>query len=226
LAPSDVNQLPASHLNEITGPPKLEQNLNKFLNPKGYYVQYAPRLPRKLLTVRSGLGLYGRNNICYVKNMGSFLFLATYFTNISCVEDEWHEIGHMTSCRTCTACMRNCPTSAIMNNRFLIDNERCLTYLNEANSDQEFPQWLDTSSHHTIYGCLRCQEICPMNKDYLNKIIRPAEFTEEETKFLLKGKPFETFSQTLKQKIEFIDMKAYLGALPRNLKILFRSIGK
>jgi epoxyqueuosine reductase len=74
--------LPASYTNEVSGPPKIERYLNEFLNPRGFRVQHAPRLPRKLFAVRSGLGVYGRNNICYVEGMGSTPFLATYFSDI------------------------------------------------------------------------------------------------------------------------------------------------
>ena len=80
--------LPASYLNEVSGPLKVERYLNEFLNPKGYHVIYAPRLPRKLLAVRSGLGLYGRNNICYVAGMGSSPLLITCFSDMPCLEDK------------------------------------------------------------------------------------------------------------------------------------------
>jgi epoxyqueuosine reductase len=213
--------LPASYLNEVSGPPRIEQYLSEFLNPRGYHVQYAPRLPRKLFAVRGGLGAYGRNNICYVEGMGSSLFLATYFSDIPCTGASWHDIGQMDLCRTCKACLSNCPTGAITTDRFLIDNERCLTYWNEAGAERDFPEWMPPSVHHTIYGCLRCQTICPMNKDYLHAIIEPVEFTEEETVLLVEGKSFQLLPETLKQKIEALDMLNYLGALPRNLRVLF-----
>jgi epoxyqueuosine reductase len=213
--------LPASYLNEVSGPPRIEQYLNASLNPRGYHVQYAPGLPRKLFAVRSGLGAYGRNNICYVEGMGSSPFLATYFSDVPCTEASWHNIRQMDLCKSCKACLNNCPTGAITTDRFLINNERCLTYWNEAGTERDFPEWIPPSVHHTIYGCLRCQTVCPMNKDYLHTIIEPEEFTEEETVFLVEGKPFELFPETLKQKVKALDMYNYLGALPRNLRVLF-----
>ena len=60
-----------------------------------------------------------------------------------------------------------------------------------------------------------------MNKLYLNNTIEPTDFTEEETAFLLEGKSFELFPETLKQKINALDMVNYLGTLPRNLRVLF-----
>jgi epoxyqueuosine reductase len=213
--------VPASYLSEVSGPPKIEHYLNEFLNPQGYHVQYAPKLPRKLFAVRSGLGAYGRNNICYVEGMGSSPFLATYFSDIPCTEENWQDICQMHLCKTCKACLNNCPTGAITADRFLINNERCLTYCNEAGAEKDFPEWIPPSAHHTIYGCLRCQMVCPINKDYVHTVIEPAEFTEEETALLVEGKPFSLFPETLKQKVETLDMLNYLGALPRNLRVLF-----
>ncbi len=213
--------LPASYLNEVSGPLKVERYLNEFLNPKGYHVIYAPRLPRKLLAVRSGLGLYGRNNICYVAGMGSSPLLITCFSDIPCPEDKWHDIGHMRACQKCTACLDNCPTGAITSDRFLIDNERCLTYFNELGGEHDFPDWIDPAAHHTIYGCMRCQTVCPMNKKYLRNVVEPKEFTEQETALLMEGKSFEYLPEILQQKVHAIDMENYLGVLPRNLRILF-----
>jgi epoxyqueuosine reductase len=216
--------LPAAYVDNATAPARIERYLQAYLNLRGYHVQYAPRLPRKLLAVRSGLGLYGKNNICYVEGMGSYLNLAPYVSDISHGEDCWRDIGHMELCRTCQACFRNCPTGAITQTRFLIDNERCLTYFNEAGREWEFPEWMDPSVHHTLYGCARCQAVCPVNKEFLTNTIEAAEFTEEETSLLLEGEPFERFPQKLQQKVNALDMKQYLGALPRNMRILFARV--
>ena len=132
--------LPAGYIIKETVPPNIEQYLNEFLSPRGYHVKHAPRLPHKLLAVRSGLSVYGRNNICYVEDMGSFLILAPYFSDIPCMEGSWHDICQMDLCKDCKACLNNCPTAAITNERFLINNERCLTYFNEADGEWDFPE--------------------------------------------------------------------------------------
>jgi epoxyqueuosine reductase len=212
--------LPAGYIYKEMMPPNIEQYLNEFLGPRGYHIKHAPKLPRKLLAVRSGLGVYGRNNICYIEGMGSSLILAPYFSDIPCLEESWHDIQQMDLCKTCKACLSNCPTGAIADERFLINNERCLTYFNEAGGEWDFPEWMDPSSHNCIYGCMKCQVICPKNKEYMDNIIEPVEFTEKETLILLEGKPLEQFSEELKQKIKELEMFNYLGALPRNLKVL------
>ena len=213
--------LPASYVDKNRSPKRIEGYLKAFLNPSGYHILYAPKLPHKLIAVRSGLGAYGRNNLCFVEGMGSFINLNPYFSDLMSDEDTWQEIRQMELCRTCQICLQNCPTAAMMPTRFLINNERCLTYFNEAGGEWNFPDWIDPSSHHTLYGCLRCQTICPMNRQYLTTTREPVDFTEEETAFLLAGKSFELFPDGLKQKVETLDMNNYLGALPRNLRALF-----
>lgn len=215
--------IPASYIEKNAAPERIEQYLNAFLSRSGYRVAHAPGLPHKLLAVRSGLGLYGRNNICYVEGMGSFLNLSLFFSNIPCADENWHEIRQMDCCKSCTLCLDHCPTRAITADRFLIDNERCLTYFNEGGGEWDFPEWISPSAHNCIYGCLKCQAVCPKDKAYLDNVIEPAEFSEEETSSLIEGKPYEQFTCELKRKIEDLNMVEYLGALPRNLKVLFNS---
>jgi len=57
---------------------QVETLLAKMLGEKGY-ASAGTALPLKLLAVRSGLGQYGRNNICYVSGMGSFLTCSHLF---------------------------------------------------------------------------------------------------------------------------------------------------
>ena len=55
--------------------------LSAWLQHEGYRLA-KPRLPLKTLAVRSGLADYGRNNICYVPGMGSFLQLVGAFSDL------------------------------------------------------------------------------------------------------------------------------------------------
>lgn len=79
-------------------------------------------------------------------------------------------------------------TGAIKPERFLIDNQRCLSALNEVG--QAFPDWLSPDVHHTLYDCLLCQLPCPMNREQLAHVGEPVHFTEEETEYLLRGEPY------------------------------------
>jgi epoxyqueuosine reductase len=213
--------LARSYVGKKDAPTATRRYLAKFLKPTGYHIQPAPWLPLKRLAVSSGLAAYGRNNIAYVDGMGSFLTLTAYFSDIPCAEDNWQEIRLMDHCRNCTACLKNCPTGAILKERFLINNERCLSYFNESPGD--FPEWLPKSVHHCLYDCLMCQKNCPQNKDFIGNVTGPVEFDEAETDLLLSGKTMNEFSSLLKKKVRFLGMDSWLSAIPRNVKILFEN---
>lgn len=197
----------------------VDTSLNSLIIPRGYHIISAPNLPYKRLAVKSGLAVYGRNNICYVDGMGSSLSFAAYFTDILCTDYEWTDIKNADRCANCRACMNNCPTGAIRPDRFLIDNEKCLSCHNEVPGD--FPAWLPGTSHHLLYDCLKCQIVCPMNTELINNIAGPFIFSEEETGLLLSGAKIEDFTPELKQKVKVLGMDQWLGAIPRNLSVLF-----
>ena len=194
--------------------------LKDFLESNNFHIEYASNIPCKLLAVRSGLAIYGKNNICYVDSMGSFLTFEVFFTDFPCTNNTWNNITHADKCSDCNSCINNCPTNAIRDQSFLIDNERCLSYYNE--TPGEFPEWIPLSAHHCIYDCLKCQIICPMNKKYINNIVGPIKFNEQETYDILEGKQFQKLNPALRKKVKMLGMDSWLNAIPRNLKILFQ----
>lgn len=201
--------------------PDFDKALQKFtdhLEARHYHISSASNLPLKRLAVQSGLARYGRNNVTYIEGMGSNFSYAAYFTDIPCVMDEWGAIRHAGTCNNCKLCMNNCPTGAIRPERFLIDNQRCLSAMNE--EPGEFPEWLPTSVHHCLYDCMRCQIICPMNITFKEDVLRTVVFSEQETGLLLEGAPYDTFSDSLRGRTKLLGLDQWLAAIPRNLKIL------
>ena len=198
---------------------QLEDSLARVLSPSGHRAIRAV-LPQKLLAVCSGLGQYGRNNICYVPGMGSFFRLWTFYSDLACRDDDWQEAQMMTSCQSCSACLRGCPTGAITSGRFLLHAERCITFHNEQPGDVLFPTWMDTCWHNCLIGCSYCQNVCPQNKDFWQWIERGAEFLEDETALLLEGVPLEQFPAATVEKLERLDLGDYADLLPRNLNVL------
>ena len=83
------------------------------------------------LGVQSGLSEYGRNTITYVDGLGSNFSLAAYFSAMPCEDDKWRNVVTAEMCHSCSICIDNCPTGAIRKDRFLIDNQRCLSAMNE-----------------------------------------------------------------------------------------------
>ncbi|HEX9911844.1 MAG TPA: 4Fe-4S double cluster binding domain-containing protein [candidate division Zixibacteria bacterium] len=198
---------------------EVEALLSKTLVPQGYKVTRTA-LPLKLLATRSGLGFYGKNNVCYVTGMGSFHRLMAFYSDLPCYEDNWQEAQMLETCENCSACLNNCPAGAISSERFLIHAERCITFHNEKPVNIPFPEWIDSSWHHCPVGCMQCQSICPENVDLMQWIEPGAEFSEDETMLLLKGVPLDQLPEATQQKIKNSDVDEYLEVLPRNLNIL------
>jgi epoxyqueuosine reductase len=179
----------------------------------------APHL--KLAAVRSGLGFYGRNNICYVEGMGSYLALNACLTDHEFPEDHWQPLAMHPECERCDICYGACPTGAITRDRFVIDAGRCLTLYNEIPG--KFPNFILPSMHNALMGCLRCQEKCPVNEKSAPAPLRLEDVTEEETEKCLKGTPDNALIQSLSRKLKgFVSDKESFPVFRRNLGALLR----
>ena len=190
----------------------------------GYKLEYIHWFPQKRFAVRSGLAEYGRNNIVYANGMGSFVGIGTFKSDMPCDEKyTWREVKNMDLCDSCNLCIENCPTKAILPDRFMIDNEKCLTAVNENGTDP-FPEWIPKTAHHRLCGCFKCQDICPKNQAILSNINETEEFSEEETNLLLSGTPIENLPQNLSDKIHKYGMNWYYASIPRNLKAMLENI--
>lgn len=195
----------------------VQKILKNILAPQGYRLAKA-KLPLKLLAVRSGLGFYGKNNICYVPGIGSFHRLVAFHSDYPCAENTWGDLKMMKACLKCKACLRSCPTKAISDERFLVRAELCLTYLNEGKKG--FPDWINPSWHHCLVGCMACQKFCPQDKDLLGWVEEKEGFSEEETELLLQGKEWKKLLPQTRKKLSQLDIIEYYDILPRNLRLL------
>jgi len=139
-------------------------------------------LPLKTLAVRTGLAEYGKNNITYVKDYGSFHALGGYYTDLE-LPDQWGPLRLMRLCTGCSICVKACPTKIIKDEMAVIDVGRCLPLYNEL--PDPIPAWMDPGIHHTLVGCLKCQWTCPANQDATHNVWKMADFTEEETRFIM-----------------------------------------
>lgn len=195
---------------------QVKQTLLEILARQKHRVAKAS-LPLKLLAVSSGLAAYGKNNISYIEGLGSFFQLVAYYSDLPWRRDGWHEPRMLERCRTCSACLKRCPTGAIVSDRFLIHAERCLSFHNEKPGDIPFSDWINPDWHNSLIGCMRCQEICPENRIHKGKVTQGAHFSEEETALFLKGANLNDLSPATKEKLEQWDLVNLLGLLPRNL---------
>ena len=216
----------------VIPPTYIDEKINKLvykdleiiLSEEGYKVIRPKRVPLKLLAARSGLSKYGRNNISYIPEMGSFYSIQSFYTDLICEQDSWQAAENMLSCNSCNLCVDNCPTGCIDKDRFLIHAENCLTNLNEY--EEGFPEWVDSKWHNSLIGCMECQMVCPQNKDHIKIIDVLNAFTEDEISQILRNVPIyllqENTIETL-QKYGLLEIYKD-NILSRNLRVLLNKI--
>jgi len=199
---------------------KAKMILENILSPSGYRIERTS-LPLKILAVRSGLAEYGKNNITYIKETGSFHRLVGFYSDFPCQKDDWRAPKIMDRCKNCSACIKNCPTGAIMPGRFPVKAEHCLTFHNERANP--FPKWIKSDFHHCIVGCLECQSICPVNKYIFKWEEFRGYFSEKETSMILNMTSKNNIPAHTLGKIEQLSLTEYLELLPRNLEAAIKN---
>ncbi len=197
------------------------RDASAILAPSGLHAAPANDLPYKLLAVRSGLGRYGRNNICYVDGLGSYLNLFALYLDLPTERDPWRDARRMDACDSCTACVAACPTQVIDKVRTVIDSDRCLCWVNERKDP--FPDDLDPKVHHTLVGCLRCQQCCPVNAVNRDNVQYAGVLSEDAVRQILALQGDERPTQDVIDRAEAIGMAHYKEQLQRNLKALIEA---
>ncbi|MCH2223269.1 MAG: tRNA epoxyqueuosine(34) reductase QueG [Crocinitomicaceae bacterium] len=122
------------------------------------FVDSAPVMD-KAWAKRSGLGWMGKNtNIIHPKH-GSFFFIAELILDLELVAD-----GPIKDyCGTCTACIDECPTDAIVE-PYVVDGSKCISYLTIELKDEIIPSEFASKMDDWMFGCDVCQNVCPWNR--------------------------------------------------------------
>lgn len=125
--------------------------------PAKTYVDHGWMLDRAA-AARAGIGWLGKNTNLLIPGHGSYVLLSEIVTAAELDLDQ----PLKKTCGSCDACLRVCPTGALVAPGVL-DNRRCISF------------W--TIEHHGIipldirpllgdwvFGCDLCQEVCPINR--------------------------------------------------------------
>ncbi|MBY0536280.1 MAG: tRNA epoxyqueuosine(34) reductase QueG [Chitinophagaceae bacterium] len=123
------------------------------------FVDSAPVLERAW-AVKSGLGWIGKNGNLITKQQGSFFFIATLILDLELIPDAPYAKDF---CGSCTRCIDQCPTEAILPNKE-IDGSKCISYYTielKAGIEAELP---NGSFQNWMFGCDVCQDVCPWNR--------------------------------------------------------------
>lgn len=126
-------------------------------------------LHEKAWAQEAGLGWQGRHSILISRTIGSFFFIGILLLN---KELDYDEPWISDNCGECSLCIEACPTGAINNDR-TIDARKCIANLTIENRDP-IPEDIIPKLGGRVYGCDKCQEVCPWNR-HADKIMT-AEF--------------------------------------------------
>ncbi|GGG00683.1 epoxyqueuosine reductase [Cysteiniphilum litorale] len=123
------------------------------------FTDSAPVL-EKPLAEKAGLGWIGKNSNLLHPVDGSFFFIGCIYSNLDFSAFAQSPITDQ--CGKCQACIKACPTNAIVNNK-VIDANKCISYLTIENKGM-IPMQYRQAIGNRIYGCDDCQLVCPINK--------------------------------------------------------------
>src|SRR3989442_2677810 len=136
------------------------QPLVAMLRERGHvaktYVDHGWMLDRAA-AARAGLGWLGKNTNLLIPGVGSYVLLAEIVTSAELEADQ----PLKKTCGSCDACMRVCPTGALVEPGVL-DNRRCISFWTIEHRGV-IPLDIRPLIGDWIFGCDLCQEICPVN---------------------------------------------------------------
>jgi len=138
---------------------KLGKQIEQAIQGLSYrpFVDSAPILERPLAE-QAGLGWVGKHTLLLNQEAGSFFFLGELLVNLPLPLDT----PATNQCGDCVACIRICPTQAIVA-PYLLDARRCISYLTIEHPGS-IPEALRPAIGNRIYGCDDCQLVCPWNR--------------------------------------------------------------
>lgn len=184
------------------------------INGRGF-VDSAPVLERTWAQ-RSGLGWIGKNGNLINKKQGSFFFIASLIVDLELNYDNAYMKDY---CGTCTSCIDNCPTEAIMPDK-VIDGSKCISYFTIELKDTLIPDKMKGKFDNWLFGCDVCQDVCPWNrfsKANQEEKFKPIpeiinfnakdweELTEEKFKIIFNNSPIKrTKFSGIKRNLQFI----------------------
>ena len=193
---------------------EIKENIGE-VNGRGF-VDSAPVLERSWAQ-KTGLGWIGKNGNIINKQSGSFFFIATLIVDLELQYDDAYAKDY---CGSCTKCIDNCPTDAILPDK-IIDGSKCISYFTIELKDALIPDAMKGKFDNWMFGCDVCQDVCPWNRfskpnNELNFKPIPAilnftnndweELTEESFKQIFKNSPLKRSKFAgIKRNLNFIE---------------------
>jgi epoxyqueuosine reductase len=167
-----------------------------FLREHGVKSKVPFNLPHRLAAARAGMGTLGKNCLFYsrkVARQSSWVLPIAFVVDYEFTPDEpTIELGCPDWCKN--VCIAACPIGALRGPR-KIDPRKCISYLTYY-AQAITPLELREPMGLWIYGCDRCQNVCPRNAAWLAKELPVNEKVQamvadfEVTKLLHMDQPY------------------------------------
>jgi len=152
---------------EETAHSRRRKEFKKFLQGLGMKTLYGSA-PARMAGARAGVTNYGKNCFAFANEAAgksSWVVNEPYLVDRELDPDEpTMKVGCPENCQKC---MEACPTGALYS-PLKMDPRKCIAYHSYFN-DGEIPRPLRSRMGTWVYGCDRCQEVCPRNKKWLEK---------------------------------------------------------
>jgi len=144
-----------------------------FLREHGIASKVPFNLPHRLAAARAGLGTFGKNCLLYANRVAR---RSSWVLPIAFVVDREFVPDEPTARNACpdwcrNACVAACPTRALKGNG-TIDPRRCISYLSYY-GEGITPIELREAMGMYVYGCDRCQNVCPRNSAWTAQELPP-----------------------------------------------------
>ncbi len=101
-------------------------------------------------------GSFGKNTLYYIKEYGSFVFIATFFTGLKPDKEQFLPAKLSEICKNCNICSSVCPVSALPKRDMKEDCMRAMMFKKPLNK-------LAYGNIYQLLGCEICQKSCPLN---------------------------------------------------------------
>lgn len=140
-----------------------------FLWAHGVRAEYDEEVPARMAASRAGVATYGKNCFAFAKNSiegSSWVEILPIVTDLD-VEPDGPSIEVSCPEECHLACLKACPTGALYE-PLRMNPSRCIAYLTYYGPELT-PRDLREAMGTWVYGCDRCQEVCPRNKAWGRK---------------------------------------------------------
>lgn len=114
-------------------------------------------LSDRYMAYLAGLGFYGKNNCFINPTWGSYTAIGTIMTSLK-IEPDQPSQEH---CLGCNACIKHCLGQCIGEDSF--SYHTCKSWLTQKKGDLTPEEIAIIAKTPLIFGCDRCQEVCPHN---------------------------------------------------------------